>query len=339
MAMAVEEDRLSKLPDEVILHILSFLPTEDVVRTCLLSKHWKLMWYSVPTLSFSDADGIDSDIEKLYEYVDNYLKHRKTSKIFMVDSTITSFKLQMMNSYQIYKDACIDKWLAFAVENKVKEISVCLNSCCLRNRLYGHYTYHVRYRLPKSIVNARDLTILKLNGLALDISCSMGFPALKTLSLKDVSIENHNKDDHTLFKLLSGCSSLEKLCLRSCSNLNLGVLCSQSLKCLKIRNVDLLSFEVEATNLETLIVDWLIFKNSFSACKTIRNLTLCFSCFSCCDEDSSSSIKYQILSLLENWTLKQLSLETPAALVKLGLPVRESDLKDVDFSFFRNIIY
>ncbi|XP_062085225.1 F-box/FBD/LRR-repeat protein At5g56420-like [Humulus lupulus] len=330
----MEEDRLSKLPDEVILHIVSFLPTKDVFRTCLLSKQWKLMWYSVP-LSFSDAEE-EEDIEKLYKYVDNYLKHRKTSKNFMVDSTITSFKLQMMSCYQIYKDTCIDKWLAFAVESKVKEISVCLNNCRLRNRLYGHYTYYVRYRLPKSIVNARDLTILKLNGLALDISCSMGFPALKTLSLKDVSNANHNKDDHTLFKLLSRCSSLEKLCLRSCSNLNLGVLCSQSLKCLKIRNVDLLSFEVEATNLETLIVDWLIFKNSFSACKTIRNLTLCFSC---CDEDSSSSIKYQILSLLENWTLKQLSLKTPAALVKLGLPVRESDLKDVDFSFFRNIIY
>ncbi|KAM6570515.1 hypothetical protein CsatB_018500 [Cannabis sativa] len=33
-----EEDRISKLPDSLILHILSFLSTKDVVSTCLISK-------------------------------------------------------------------------------------------------------------------------------------------------------------------------------------------------------------------------------------------------------------------------------------------------------------
>ncbi|KAM6570510.1 hypothetical protein CsatB_018495 [Cannabis sativa] len=38
MMMGEEEDRISKLPDSLILHILSFLSTKDVVSTCLVSK-------------------------------------------------------------------------------------------------------------------------------------------------------------------------------------------------------------------------------------------------------------------------------------------------------------
>ncbi|KAM6570512.1 hypothetical protein CsatB_018497 [Cannabis sativa] len=38
MMMGEEEDRISKLPDSLILHILSFLFIKDVVSTCLISK-------------------------------------------------------------------------------------------------------------------------------------------------------------------------------------------------------------------------------------------------------------------------------------------------------------
>uniref|UniRef100_A0A803R4K9 F-box domain-containing protein n=1 Tax=Cannabis sativa TaxID=3483 RepID=A0A803R4K9_CANSA len=46
MVAGDDDDRISKLPDSVIIHILSFLPTEDVVQTCILSKRWKLIWLS-----------------------------------------------------------------------------------------------------------------------------------------------------------------------------------------------------------------------------------------------------------------------------------------------------
>ena len=49
------EDRLSDLPDSVILHILSFLNTKDVVRTCVLSRRWKDIWKHIPTLIFNSS--------------------------------------------------------------------------------------------------------------------------------------------------------------------------------------------------------------------------------------------------------------------------------------------
>jgi len=49
------EDRLSNLPDSVILHILSFLNTKDVVRTCVLSARWKDIWKYIPTLILNSS--------------------------------------------------------------------------------------------------------------------------------------------------------------------------------------------------------------------------------------------------------------------------------------------
>ncbi|KAJ1397459.1 Leucine-rich repeat domain superfamily [Sesbania bispinosa] len=47
-------DRISGLPDPILCHILSFLPTKLTVATSILSKRWKLLWRSVPSFDFQD---------------------------------------------------------------------------------------------------------------------------------------------------------------------------------------------------------------------------------------------------------------------------------------------
>lgn len=52
----VNEDRISQLPEDLILHILSLLPTKDVIATTVLSKQWRSLWKMVPILMFDSCD-------------------------------------------------------------------------------------------------------------------------------------------------------------------------------------------------------------------------------------------------------------------------------------------
>lgn len=48
-------DRMSDLDENLIIHILSFLPIEQAMRVCTLSKRWRLLWTYVPTLNFDSS--------------------------------------------------------------------------------------------------------------------------------------------------------------------------------------------------------------------------------------------------------------------------------------------
>ncbi|XP_060965005.1 putative F-box/LRR-repeat protein At5g41840 [Cannabis sativa] len=216
MGDANDEDRISKLPNGVIHHMMSFLPTKDVVRTCLLSKRWKLIWYSVPALSFSDHIEVEGR-QEFYNYIEKYLEHRKRGMYYIVDSVITSFKLNMLNYWHCKcekskADDILDKWLAFIVLNKVEEIylSIWPKQHWIFEESYYYFCY---YCLPKIwFENATYLTVLELEYVELDASCSFSFPSLKILSLKEIHHSNTAEDD-VVFKFLLGCPSLEKLWL------------------------------------------------------------------------------------------------------------------------------
>jgi hypothetical protein len=52
MAMEHKVDR--ELPEEVVEHILSFIPIEQVVQSSIFSKRWKCVWTRFPIWGFDE---------------------------------------------------------------------------------------------------------------------------------------------------------------------------------------------------------------------------------------------------------------------------------------------
>ncbi|WCJ28580.1 F-box/RNI-like superfamily protein [Euphorbia peplus] len=49
-----DNDMISKLPDSILCHILSFMPTKYSVQSSILSRRWRFTWTSVSVLDLSD---------------------------------------------------------------------------------------------------------------------------------------------------------------------------------------------------------------------------------------------------------------------------------------------
>ncbi|KAI3886710.1 hypothetical protein MKX03_011132 [Papaver bracteatum] len=114
-------DRISELPDFLIQHILSFIPTKFVVPTTLLSKRWKNLWIHVPTLDFCDSNefvSYDEDkTERFMDFVDRLL-------ILLNMSPIHKFHF-IYDGENCHFDPVREKeWIATAVKCKVKDFFV-----------------------------------------------------------------------------------------------------------------------------------------------------------------------------------------------------------------------
>ncbi|KAI7736194.1 hypothetical protein M8C21_007975 [Ambrosia artemisiifolia] len=196
-------DDISQLPDCILHHILSFIPTKDVVKTAILSKRWNNVWTSVSNLDFDDALLYANETENRYppeetcfiNFVERVLSLRDASNI-------KKFRL----SCRVFFNApCIHSWIASAVMHNVQKLDICL-------------FVDDPFVLPSSVFCSQTLTSLKV-----EMNCVLEFPAiiylpyLKTLHLSLVTFAN----DGSTQKLFSGCPVLEELTLLDCEWLNL----------------------------------------------------------------------------------------------------------------------
>jgi hypothetical protein len=80
-AGAAAGDAFAALPDEVLQHILSFLPAQPAVRTCLLARRWRRLWEGTAGLRITAANApepihLPEDLVssgELREFVDHLL--------------------------------------------------------------------------------------------------------------------------------------------------------------------------------------------------------------------------------------------------------------------------
>lgn len=70
-AAASGEDRISTLPDALLLHTLSLIPSDEAVRTCVLARRWRNLWRYTPSLRLIQ----DSDFLRSAEHFNKFVSH------------------------------------------------------------------------------------------------------------------------------------------------------------------------------------------------------------------------------------------------------------------------
>ncbi|KAF7141225.1 hypothetical protein RHSIM_Rhsim06G0150600 [Rhododendron simsii] len=194
-------DRISSLPDELLAHILSFLPAKDAVKTVLIRRFGNL-WTSIHNLDFDVCSGGLSyqDRRVNEKRLINLIRH---VLILHERSDIHRFRLKLqLNRLKLANE--IDTWIRFVMRKKVKVLDLDFDTCGYA----GPEGYH---KLPNVVLTSDILTELKLVYCRVEPREHIRLRSLKFLSLKDALIS-----DKTMIEIISGCPALESLFLCGC---------------------------------------------------------------------------------------------------------------------------
>ncbi|RID57245.1 hypothetical protein BRARA_F00637, partial [Brassica rapa] len=159
-------DCISEMPDSLLTHILSYLPTKDTVRTSVLSKSWRFVWLEVT--SELDLNAVD------------FLRYEDSSSLFKIKYDDSPLRIKRKRGSDYSKKVNntgkrVMEWIAEAVHRGVEHLDV-VNKITSRRAIdfMPKYLYVSKTLVSLSLVNVG----LEDPKFELDNVCYMGDDAL-----------------------------------------------------------------------------------------------------------------------------------------------------------------
>ncbi|XP_026460147.1 F-box/LRR-repeat protein At3g58930-like isoform X2 [Papaver somniferum] len=206
------EDRISRLPNALIHHILSFMDMKYVVQTSVLSKRWIDVWTTMSTLNFNSYQFLTRENGVSEIQIGSFANFINEIFILRGDSSINKFHVDWNEethkprTHTIPISNHMNTWIIAAVRHAVQDLSVQIRSRA-----------SMILRLPHCLLNSQSLTKLVLkhqpNYTKISLPNSMSLPRLKLLSLSMFYVE----EVKLLNELISSCPVLESLILANIS--------------------------------------------------------------------------------------------------------------------------
>ncbi|KAK6124934.1 hypothetical protein DH2020_041345 [Rehmannia glutinosa] len=218
-------DRLSALPEHLLVEILSFLEMKDAVKTSALSKTWKHLWTHVDKI--------------VYVFDDRQLTAKLPEFISFVHRTLMQCTCPNLKKFALsvddyhYHHELLDEWLQWVFKKNLKFLKLDL---IVEGYCFPEWFYH-NSSLVKLEINMNNPWWY--NG-----EESVSWPSLKSLQLSYVSIW-----DGQVATILSGCPVLETIVFRS-----LDVIGSLNIKYPSVRSLKLIDLSDDGF-LESLEID------------------------------------------------------------------------------------
>ncbi|KAL8503619.1 hypothetical protein ACS0TY_022378 [Phlomoides rotata] len=188
-------DRLSELPDLLLIHILSFLGVEKAGVTSVLSKRWKFLWAELPRLVFRE----NWVIEKKLDFVSRVNRTLGIRKGGCLEEFLVKF-----NNYDTCFASDVDAWVEFSVKNEVKELYLMLYP-------RGVCAYYTPPQVMYSCSSLIDLHLTR---------CIMAFSTIEWQSLTSLSLDTVKLNQLLIDDILSSCPVLNSLKLEACWGFN-----------------------------------------------------------------------------------------------------------------------
>ncbi|XVF77576.1 hypothetical protein PTKIN_Ptkin14bG0056300 [Pterospermum kingtungense] len=192
LRVSKQVDRFSCLPDELLGHIISFLPVNDVVRASSLSTRWSKVFSLISNLDFQYYYKTQkSESDSFMDFVDRVLQSHTDD--------VDRFRLM---SGKFINSNKVNEWIRYALQNNVKDLDLRL----ICEEFKG---------LPDGVFTCTTLVSLKLDLLnkwkyALKLPVKVCLPSLKVLHLSGIEF----LDDDSSRRLFSSCSVLEELVVK-----------------------------------------------------------------------------------------------------------------------------
>ncbi|XP_062197347.1 F-box/FBD/LRR-repeat protein At5g22660-like [Phragmites australis] len=155
-ATAGGEDHISALPDALLQHLLSFLPSCQAVGMCVLARRWRHQWKSVPAMRITDVDSFQN-VQQLNRFVDHLLLLGGRTPIHECE----------LDSYD---SGDIAPWYQYAVSCQCRVLQVGAS----------HASWYLR--LPEVAIISQQLERLQLDGVQLE-GCSLDFSSCLALEV------------------------------------------------------------------------------------------------------------------------------------------------------------
>lgn len=191
-------DSISDLPDHILCHILSFLPTKFAVASSILATRWRYLWASIPIVDIDTRQH-----REIYPIFNINVSRRSditfqnfVSRILLLNGTRHIQKFRLIYDCR-HNPGTIRTWFDVAITHNIQELELDLFSS-----MRGEFV-----KLPRKLFTSNSLVILKLSRMPLGVPSLVCLPRLKILELRRITYS----DDKCIQNLLSGCPLLQDL--------------------------------------------------------------------------------------------------------------------------------
>ncbi|RZC75069.1 hypothetical protein C5167_050545 [Papaver somniferum] len=210
--MEEEADIISRLPDNILHEILSFVDMKHAVRTSVLAKRWLKVWMSIRSITLSWSEFLEEKTAFLEEEeIDHAIDGLRDRFIGIVNkvfnrrdeySNIEMIKLGFVMHNHIFEEN-FNRWILEAVKGNIQS-------------LYMDVGYYMNsgYKIPRQLLNCKTLKSLSMmlgEYTTIILPESTSLPEIRTLWLDGISISSSE-----LQRLFSSCPLLESVIIQEC---------------------------------------------------------------------------------------------------------------------------